>query len=102
MADLDAELLALAGGNDSSDEEQLEHTKPAESTKKVESPSSSVGDLDQAVEASSSAKPGVVQKKASSSTPKAAMKKTAKKGKKDESEEEGEAWVINIPSSLSA
>ena len=89
--DLDAELLALAGGDDSSDEEELEQTKPTEITTKAESPASSVGNSDKAVAPSSSAKPSATQKKAINTDSQATMKKTAKKGKNDESEEEGEA-----------
>ena len=92
MADLDAELLALAGGDDSSDEEQLEQpTKPTEAVNKAESPTPSADDSDLAVAASSSAKPGVTPKKITNTNSKATTKKTMKKGKKDESEEEGEA-----------
>ncbi|MCJ1396371.1 hypothetical protein MMC18_009261 [Xylographa bjoerkii] len=85
MADLDAELLALAGG-DSSDEES---PKPTTSTTKVESPQSSAGSPIDNANGAFASKAVVPQKK--SSKPKAGAKKGTKKTKRDESEEEGEA-----------
>ncbi|MCJ1397188.1 hypothetical protein MMC11_000380 [Xylographa trunciseda] len=85
MADLDAELLALAGG-DSSDEES---PKPTTSTTKVESPQSSDGSPIENANGTSASKAVVPQKK--SNKPKAGAKKGTKKTKRDESEEEGEA-----------
>ena len=84
MADvLDAELLALAGG-DSSDEED---TKPTATTIEADSPSSSLGNPSSNTDGTSANKFAVAQTKA------AKMKATAgkrNKGTKDESEEEGE------------
>ena len=85
MADLDAELLALAGG-DSSDEES---PMPATTTTKAESPQSSAGSPIGNVNGTSATKGIAPQRK--SSKPKAGAKKSTKKTQRDESEEEGEA-----------
>ena len=85
MADLDAELLALAGG-DSSDEED---TKPTTTNTKLESPSSSPGSSDRGINGSSANKSSVAQKKTFKS--RAGARKSVKKSRKDDSEEEGEA-----------
>ena len=85
MADLDAELLALAG-DDSSDEES---PKPISSTTKIESPQSSAGSPIENANGIPANKTVLAPKK--SSKPKAGAKKSTKRGKPDESEEEGEA-----------
>lgn len=87
MADLDAELLALAGG-DSSDDGS---TKPTTSTTKNESPASS--DLSPTGNSNSATmgKLGVAQKKSAVTKARLGPKKTTKKGRRDDSEEEGEA-----------
>lgn len=84
MADLDAELLALAG-DDSSDEET---SKPTNTTTKAASPISTAGP--------STAKPSDTSANKSNMATKGTAKVNgnatkAKKGRKDESEEEGEA-----------
>ena len=84
MADLDAELLALAGG-DSSEEED---TKPT--TTKVESPNSSVSSPIDNVKSISTSRLGVAQKKTTSSNSRGGTKKSTKRGRKEDSEE-GEA-----------
>lgn len=84
MADLDAELLALAGG-DSSDEET---TKPTNTIVKVTSPPSSAGSSLGKSNHASTNKSNMASKgstKANGNAPK------AKKIRKDDSEEEGEA-----------
>ncbi|MCJ1385882.1 hypothetical protein MMC17_009006 [Xylographa soralifera] len=95
MADLDAELLALAGG-DSSDEES---PMPTTNTTKVESPQSSTSSPFDNANGTSTSKAAVPQKK--SSRPKTGAKKGTKKTKRDESEEEGEASsAAGSPNSL--
>lgn len=85
MADLDAELLALAGG-DSSDEETL--NQPTVSTK-VETASSSTGSPSDHLEVATSSKTNASPRK--SNQAKAGGMKGAKNGRGDESAEEGEA-----------
>ncbi|MCJ1282708.1 hypothetical protein MMC26_002033 [Xylographa opegraphella] len=95
MADLDAELLALAGG-DSSDEES---PMPTTTTTKAESPQSSSGSPTENVSSTSATKATAPQRQ--SSKPKAGAKKATKKTKRDESEEEGEASsAASSPNSL--
>ncbi|KAL9122067.1 MAG: hypothetical protein Q9187_001381 [Circinaria calcarea] len=94
MADLDAELLALAGG-DSSDEED---TQPTVIATKVETPGSSAGSPDHGTNAASNSKSNVTPKKATK--PKTGAQKNTK-GRKDDSEEEGEASsAAGSPNSL--
>lgn len=83
MADLDAELLALAGG--SSDDED---TKPTVNTAKEASPLSSAGTPVNDTTVASTSKAVTTQKKMSNT--KTGAKKVTKKAKRDESEE-GEA-----------
>lgn len=84
MADLDAELLALAGG-DSSDEEV---TKPTTSAAKPVSPHSPSNTSLANVNEPSTSKVNSTPKIPSQSR---AGSKTAKRSKMNESEEEGEA-----------
>ncbi|KAI9797164.1 MAG: hypothetical protein M1835_001837 [Candelina submexicana] len=87
MADLDAELLALAGDDTSSDEAE---TKLSTNHIKSESPSSTPrSPTGTSQRDSSSAKAGPAQKKVAKAV--GSAKKSAKKGKRDDSEEEGEA-----------
>ena len=88
MADLDAELLALAGG-DSSDEESTKQT--ITTTTKNESPASSDRSPTGNVNGATMGKLGVAQKKSAASKTRVGTKKTTKKGRRDDSEEEGEA-----------
>ena len=85
MADLDAELLALAGG-DSSDEED---TKPTVDTTKGESISPPTKSPLHNTMRASTTKTAVASKKPNKI--KAGAKKSTKKGKREDSEEEGEA-----------
>ena len=87
MADLDAELLALAGG-DSSDEES---TKPTTTTTKNESPASSARSPTVNLNGATMGKLGMAQKKSAASKARVGTKKPTKKGRRDESQEEGEA-----------
>lgn len=92
MADLDAELLALAGG-DSSDDES---TKPTTTATKNESPASSARSPTGISNGSTMGKLlGVAQKKSSVTKARLGAKKTTKKGRRDDSEEEGEAYVLH-------
>lgn len=79
MADLDRELLQLAG-DDSSDDEQPQQTTV---TTKAEPASPPVPQVTDSANGASSAK--------ANATVKAGGKKTTSRGKCDESEEEGEA-----------
>lgn len=79
MADLDRELLQLAG-DDSSDDEQPQQTSVVA---KAESASPPIPQVNDTAIGMSSAK--------ANTTTKAAGKKTTNKGRGDESEEEGEA-----------
>lgn len=91
MADLDAELLALAGG-DSSDDES---TKLPTTTTKNESPASSARSPIGNFNGSTMSKlGGVAQKKSAVTKARLDAKKTTKKGRPDDSEEEGEAYVL--------
>ena len=85
MADLDAELLALAGG-DSSDEED---TKPTIDTTKEGSISPPTESPIHNTTKASTTKVVVTPKKTNKM--KAGARKRTKKGKRDDSEEEGEA-----------
>ncbi|MCJ1475150.1 hypothetical protein MMC13_003810 [Lambiella insularis] len=85
MADLDAELLALAGGDSSDDEE----TKPTVNTTKDESPPSSAGTSVNNATIASTSKTVATPNKLTKT--KSGTKKGTKMGKRDESEEEGEA-----------
>ena len=87
MADLDAELLALAGG-DSSDDES---TKPTTTTTKNESPASSARSPTGNSNGATMGKLGVAQKVSTVTKARVGAKKTTKKGRRDDSEEEGEA-----------
>ena len=85
MADLDAELLALAGG-DSSDEEDTKPTTDATNGESISSPTKSpVHNTTKALTTKVTATPKKTNKM------KAGTKKPTKKGKRDDSEEEGEA-----------
>ena len=90
MADLDAELLALAGG-DSSDDES---TKPTTTTTKNESPASSARSPTANSNGAIMGKLGVAQKKSAATKARLGVKKPTKKSRRDDSEEEGEALVI--------
>ena len=83
MADLDAELLALAGGDTSSDEEDTSKTRT-----KPESPPSSLTSPAGTQQRDSGIKLGVARKKSTIMT--GAPKRTPKKARRQESEE-GEA-----------
>ncbi|MCJ1300234.1 hypothetical protein MMC08_003029 [Hypocenomyce scalaris] len=97
MADLDAELLALAGG-DSSDEES---TKPTTTTTKNESPASSARSPTVNLNGATMGKLGMAQKKSAASKARVGTKKPTKKGRRDESQEEGEASSVpGSPNSL--
>ena len=83
MADIDAELLALAG--DSSDDEQ-EQAEDTTAVNKAESPlSAGSGSPAGQRKRESSAKPGPARKKTTNG------KKSGRKSRGDDSEEEGEA-----------
>ncbi len=84
MADLDAELLALAGGDTSSDEEDTTKTHT-----KSESPASSATSPAGTQQRDSGTKLGVARKKSIKMT--GVVKKAPKKAKREDSEEEGEA-----------
>ena len=84
MADLDAELLALAG-DDSSGEEP---SKPTNITTKAASPLSPAGPSTVKVGDTSSSKSNMTSKGPAKVNGNATK---AKKGRKDDSEEEGEA-----------
>ena len=86
MADLDAELLALAGGDSSSDDEDTTKTHP-----KSESPASSAISPPGTQNRDAEVKLGVARKK--DAKPAATMRKSQKRAKREESEEEGEACV---------
>ncbi|KAI9813269.1 MAG: hypothetical protein M1827_004211 [Pycnora praestabilis] len=84
MDDMDAELLALAGG-DTSDEED---TKLPNKTVKSESPSTPRSPAEKG-NRDTSTKQGVSQKRSTKAT--GTSKKAIKRGKREDSEEEGEA-----------
>ncbi len=84
MADLDAELLALAGGDTSSDEETTSKTR-----NKSESPPSSPTSPLGTQQRDSGVKVGVARKKSTKMS--GGAKKAIKKAKRQDSEEEGEA-----------
>lgn len=83
MADLDAELLALAGGDTSSDEENTSKTRT-----KAESPPSSPTSAAGTQQRDSGTKLGVARKKSTKMS--GPSKRTPKRAKRQESEE-GEA-----------
>ena len=84
MADLDAELLALAGGDSSEDE----GTDQVNTTTKAESPSSSPGSPDDITNGASTSKPSPSQKRSTKMAQ--STKKATKQSRRAESEE-GEA-----------
>ena len=84
MADLDAELLALAGG-DSSGEDDTKHTP---SDAKASSPSSPTGHESDSMNRASSVKPKMAQ--APTIKVNGSVSRSRRKAKKDDSEE-GEA-----------
>ncbi len=87
MADLDAELLALAGDDTSSDEAE---TKQSTNHVKSESPNSTPrSPISKSQRESSSARAGPAPKKGATAV--GGAKKSAKRSKRDDSEEEGEA-----------
>ena len=99
MADLDAALLALAV-DDYSDEQTMKTTVPEI---RHDSPLSSGGSpshLNNGASSSSApAHPTATPKKPTTTKAKTSTKKKVKRGKKDDSEEEGEAYVCHNPSS---
>ena len=84
MADLDAELLALAGGDTSSDEENTTKTR-TKSESPPPSPTSPAGTQ----KPDSGIKFGVARQKSTKMT--GVARKTPKRPKRQDSEEEGEA-----------